>query len=124
MLHYLNAAAYLSAPVSHDLGQPAAEPTNGGPPNSATAAAGNGPTDNPRYRTDLVVAGVDGSGGARKAAHWAAAEAVRRHGALRLIHAYSLAPAGYSGYNPYPATLLAELRDEGEDLLPFQIPSP
>jgi len=73
--------------------------------------------DHPRYRSDLVVAGVDGTGRARQAAHWAAEEAIHRHGALCLVHAYSLAPAGYSGYNPYPATSLIQLGDEGEDLL-------
>jgi nucleotide-binding universal stress UspA family protein len=82
-----------------------------------TATAGAASTDNPRYQGDLVVAGIDGTGRARQAAHWAAEEAIHRHGALRLIHAYSLAPAGYPGYNPYPATSLTQFGDEGEDLL-------
>lgn len=64
-----------------------------------------------------IVAGIDGSGCARRAARWAAAEAVRSHGRLRLVHAYSLHPAGSSGYNPYPANMLPELRDDGLALL-------
>jgi len=42
----------------------------------------------PRYRRDLVVAGVDSSACALHAAWWAAAEASRRHGALRVILGY------------------------------------
>src|SRR6478735_6607838 len=69
------------------------------------------------HRSDLVVVGIDGSGCARHAAWWAADEAVRRHGALRLIYAYTLPPAGYSNYNPFPPNLLSQLREDGEDLL-------
>jgi nucleotide-binding universal stress UspA family protein len=74
-------------------------------------------TDTSSYRHDVVVVGVDGSACARQAAWWAAAEAARRHGALHLIHAYTLPPAGYSNYNPYPANLLSQLREDGDDLL-------
>ena len=64
-----------------------------------------------------VVAGIDGSGAARHAAHWAADEAEQRHGALHLVHAIWLPGAGYSGYNPYPPGQLAELNEVGEAIL-------
>jgi nucleotide-binding universal stress UspA family protein len=67
--------------------------------------------------TFAVVVGIDASRCSRRAVGWAAAEAVRRGGSLVLVHAYSLPPAGYSGYNPYPANLLPQLREEGEALL-------
>jgi nucleotide-binding universal stress UspA family protein len=65
----------------------------------------------------MVVAGIDGSGCARHAARWAAAEAVRRHVPLLLVHAYSLPASGHSGYNPYPPNMLTELREDGNALL-------
>src|SRR5664279_5670609 len=65
----------------------------------------------------LIVAGVDGSGCARRAVHWAAAEADRRGGSLRLVHAYYLPAAGFSGYNPFPGNLLPDLRDDGRAVL-------
>jgi nucleotide-binding universal stress UspA family protein len=68
-------------------------------------------------RPFVVIAGIDASRCSRQAAGWAAAEAVHRGGSLVLVHAYSLPPAGYSGYNPYPANLLPGLREEGEALL-------
>jgi len=68
-------------------------------------------------RQFVVIAGLDTSGCSRRAADWAAAEAVRRGGSLLLVHAYSLPPAGYSGSNPYPANLLPQLREDGEALL-------
>jgi nucleotide-binding universal stress UspA family protein len=34
-----------------------------------------------------------------------------------LVHAYSLHAAGFSGYNPHPANMLPELRDDGLALL-------
>lgn len=117
MLHYLNATAQLSPPINHGQGRPAAEPVVHGADDPAPAAAGTRTTNKEGRRSDLVVVGIDGSGCALHAARWAAVEAVRRQGALRLIHAYSLAPAGYPGYNPYPAILLTQLRDEGADLL-------
>lgn len=64
--------------------------------------------------SDLVVAGVDGSGCGRRAAEWAAGEAALRKGALRIVYAYSLPVAGYFGYNPFPANLLTSLREEDE----------
>jgi len=70
--------------------------------------------DRPR---ELVVTGLDGSGCARHAAEWAAAEADRRHGHLLLLHAYALPAAGYSGYNPFPANMLPDLREAGEAIL-------
>ena len=68
-------------------------------------------------RRFAVVVGIDASRCSRRAAGWAAAEAVRRGGSLVLVHAYCLPPAGYSGDNPYPANLLPRLREEGEALL-------
>jgi nucleotide-binding universal stress UspA family protein len=117
MHQYLTATAHLSEPVSRGPVPPAAEPIADRPTNLATAPEENPVTQMPIPRSDLVVVGIDGSGCARHAAQWAAAEATRRHGALRLVHAYSLPPAGYSGYNPYPAPLLAQLREEGQALL-------
>ena len=71
----------------------------------------------PQPGSGVVVAGVDGSGAARHAAHWAADEAEQRHAALHLVHAYWLPGAGYSGYNPYPPGQLAELNEIGEGIL-------
>jgi len=64
-----------------------------------------------------IVVGIDASVCSRRAAGWAAAEAVRRGGSLLLVHACFLPSAGYSGDNPYPANLLPRLRQEGEALL-------
>jgi nucleotide-binding universal stress UspA family protein len=115
MSHYLTANAHLSEPTRHV--RQAAEEDNDAPTTTETVAAEFVAIEEPAQRRNLVVAGIDGSRCARKAAQWAAAEAIRRHGALRLIHAYSLPPAGYSGYNPYPATLLTQLREDGQALL-------
>ena len=41
-----------------------------------------------------VVVGVDGSEGSNRAADWAAAEAERRHVALRVVHAWQYPPIG------------------------------
>ena len=68
-------------------------------------------------RTDLVIAGVDHSPHAYRAAVWAAAEAVHRHAALRLVYAYSLPIAGYAGYSMAPHDLGNILRAEGAKLL-------
>jgi nucleotide-binding universal stress UspA family protein len=115
MLHYLNANAHLSEATRH-VRQDAEEDINA-PTTTETVGAESVAIEDPDHRRDLVIAGIDDSRCARKAAQWAAAEAIRRHGALRLIHAYSLPPAGYSGYNPYPATLLTQLREDGRALL-------
>ena len=73
--------------------------------------------DNPAETTNSVVVGLDGSGCARHAAEWAAAEASHRHCDLELVFAYHLPPAGSSGYNPYPPHLLADLRADGAAVL-------
>ena len=117
MHQYLTATWHLSEPVCQGPDESAAGPAAVRPTSSAATPAELVATETPGPRGDLVVVGIDGSGCARHAAQWAAAEATRRHGALRLIHSYSLPPAGYSGYNPYPATLLTRLRDEGQALL-------
>ena len=71
-----------------------------------------------RRRTGpVLVVGIDGSHSARHAALWAAREAVRRHAALNLVFAYSLPAAGYSGYDPYPADMLATMLDDGHAVL-------
>jgi nucleotide-binding universal stress UspA family protein len=67
--------------------------------------------------TDLVIAGIDGSGCARDAAQWAAAEAVRRKAILGLVFAYHLPPAGRSGYIPYSTHVLTDLREDGWGVL-------
>jgi nucleotide-binding universal stress UspA family protein len=64
-----------------------------------------------------IVVGIDGSGCARRAARWAAAEAVRDKAQLRLLHAFSLHTAGFPGYNPYPASMIPELDEDGLALL-------
>jgi len=64
-----------------------------------------------------LVAGIDGSRCAAHAARWAAEEAERRSGTLVLLHAYAIPPAGFSGYNPYPANVIPLLRADGLDLL-------
>ncbi len=62
---------------------------------------------------DVVVVGVEGSGCARGAADWAAAEAQRRGGSLVLVYAYMLPPAGYSSYTAYPPNVVDDLRAAG-----------
>ena len=61
-------------------------------------------------RTDVVIVGMDGSAAARSAADWAAQEAMRRRAALRLVHAYSLPPAGYGGYRIMSPEVDAKVR--------------
>lgn len=61
----------------------------------------------------LSWAGVDGSGCARHAARWAAAEAVRRCCTLRLVYAYLLPAPRSSMHNPYPANKLPTIRQDG-----------
>ncbi|MET0863004.1 MAG: universal stress protein [Nakamurella sp.] len=108
---YLSATTWQSLPFTRDAA--ATAPTAAARPRT-TGFAVAGAADVNRF---LVVAGIDGSSCSRRAAGWAAAEAVHRHGSLLLVHAYSLPSAGYSGYNPYPANLLPQLREEGEALL-------
>lgn len=115
MQHYLDANARLTQSIHED--QPTAESAVDQSTTPSATATPVEATQAPGHRRDLVVTGVDGSGCARHAAWWAAEEAIRRHGALRLIHAYSLPPAGYSNYNPYPPTLLPQLQQDGEDIL-------
>ncbi|MEP6563087.1 MAG: universal stress protein, partial [Nakamurella sp.] len=113
---YLSATTHLSHPTEPATVPPAtAVRTNDQVPKAAapTTLVGATTVDSPF----IVVAGVDASSCSRRAARWAAAEALRRNGSLLLIHAYSLPPAGYSGYNPYPASLLPQLREEGEAML-------
>ncbi|MGS0686036.1 universal stress protein [Nakamurella sp. GG22] len=71
-----------------------------------------------RRRTGpVLVVGIDGSASARHAALWAAREAVRRHAAMKLVFAYFLPAAGYAGYNPYPADMLATMSEDGQAVL-------
>jgi nucleotide-binding universal stress UspA family protein len=69
---------------------------------------------------DVIVAGIDGSDGARIAASWAAADAQRRGAALRLVHAVFAPPAG--GY-PDPVLVRPQvteyMRFRAEALLQF-----
>ncbi len=87
-------------------------------PSRRAAAPDQVPRQLRRRRTGpVLVVGIDGSHSARHAALWAAREAVRRHAALNLVFAYSLPAAGYSGYNPYPADMLATMSDDGHAVL-------
>jgi nucleotide-binding universal stress UspA family protein len=84
---------------------------------SGTTGADRPTHGNADHTTKLVIAGIDGSGCARDAARWAAAEAISMHAGLGLVFAYHLPPAGSSGYSPYPANLLADLRENGQGVL-------
>jgi nucleotide-binding universal stress UspA family protein len=65
----------------------------------------------------LVVVGVDGSDAARKAAVWAAGQAVRRSVGVRLVHAINLAGlASAGGYLP-PRDFVAAIESAGGDQL-------
>lgn len=111
--HYLAAAAYHERvepgrpPMAPDSGEGGGAPTVD-VPSKATARQGKGaPTSAapdpmgrliaPR-RSDLIVVGVDESPGSARAVDWAAAEAARRHGSLRLVNAVAdLTPFGAEG---------------------------
>ncbi len=56
---------------------------------------------------NVIVAGIDGSAAAGRAALWAAGEAHRRHSSLRLVQAYS-APTGFAG----PGVMIAPIDDD------------
>jgi nucleotide-binding universal stress UspA family protein len=115
--HDLTTTAHPSTPAGQVTVKSAAERIADRPTGPTAWPDDGAAHETPGHHNALVVVGIDGSSCAQHAAQWAAAEATRRHGALRLIHAYSLPPAGYSGYNPYPAPLLAQLREEGQALL-------
>jgi nucleotide-binding universal stress UspA family protein len=68
-------------------------------------------------RRDLVIAGVDGSAFSRNVVEWAAAEAGRRHCALRLVHTYTLPVTGHWGFDPVREDLDTVLRGTGKALL-------
>ncbi|KZB85817.1 universal stress protein [Amycolatopsis regifaucium] len=76
----------------------------------------------PSATEDAVVVGIDGSGSAKRAAVWAAAEAVKRGKRLRLVHVYAVpqvrlpavvpsAEALRSGFEAQGARWLAEACD-------------
>ena len=83
----------------------------------ATATASEpGATGEPTsWQTNTIIAGLDGSTISRNVVEWAAAEAGRRHSALRLVHA--LPVTGYLRFAPVPDDLDTLLRDQGEELL-------
>ncbi len=102
MQHYLAAAAYherveqarpATSPERRDEGAtPAAGSVSDAPTPDIQRAAKPTPADEARSeissrRTDLIVVGVDESVGSARAVDWAVAEAERRHGSLRLVHA-------------------------------------
>lgn len=64
----------------------------------------------------LIVVGVDGSEGARKALEWAVAEARLRGASLRAVHAWYLPPlvTGVGVFDP-PATLDADTLERVEN---------
>jgi len=69
--------------------------------------------------TRSIVVGVDGSAGARAAAHYAAAIAVRRHATLTLVHVFETAFHGYGpvGLAGSYASADEYLRESAERLL-------
>jgi len=112
MQHYLAAAAYherveLSRPEvtpadRHGGHVPAIDvPSNAsaGPTKGTTASTAESKSRQTHTRrSDLIVVGVDESAGSARAVDWAAAEAARRHGSLRLVHAAAdLTPFGAEG---------------------------
>lgn len=64
-----------------------------------------------------VLAGVDGSGCSRKAAFWAAEEALARGAHLLLVAAYWMHTVGYTTTAYAPTGTLTELREAGETAL-------
>lgn len=93
-----------------------------------TTAGQGGPADHPAAeptaadegtgrRTDLVIAGLDGSALSRNVVEWAAVEPGRRQCALRLVHTYTLPGTGHWGYDPIPDDLNTVLRERGMALL-------
>jgi nucleotide-binding universal stress UspA family protein len=64
-----------------------------------------------------VVVGVDGSESALHAVRWAAAEAVRRHAPLRLVHVCHLAPVRHPRQISPPADFQAAILDQGRHWL-------
>src|SRR6478609_5175172 len=111
MRRYLGATAYESVAPKVTRHPSTLEPAGDNASDTASSTVPATPV------TGQVVVGIDGSGCGRNAARWAASEASRRHTGLHLVHAYHLPPAGASGYNPYPPHMLADLRDDGADML-------
>jgi len=112
MQHYLAAAAYherveLSRPEvtpadRHGSHVPAIDvpsKASAGPTKGTTASTAESKSRQTHTRrSDLIVVGVDESAGSARAVDWAAAEAARRHGSLRLVHAAAdLTPFGAEG---------------------------
>ena len=112
MQHYLAAAAYherveLSRPEvtpadRHGGHVPAIDvpsKASAGPTKGTTASTAESKSRQTHTRrSDLIVVGVDESAGSARAVDWAAAEAARRHGSLRLVHAAAdLTPFGAEG---------------------------
>jgi nucleotide-binding universal stress UspA family protein len=104
------AAAKVPHPLFTEIHAVTPSPLEGAPAAGEERDSGLG-------RADIVVVGIDGSAHARKAAHWAAVEADRRHAQLRLVHAYTLPIAGYAGYSMAPNDLGAIMRVEGTAML-------
>jgi nucleotide-binding universal stress UspA family protein len=61
-----------------------------------------------------IVAGVDGSDSALRAARWAATEASARHIPLRLVHALGMATFGYAGWSSPPEGFYDDLKSSGQ----------
>ncbi|WP_030239005.1 universal stress protein [Streptomyces sp. NRRL S-350] len=73
----------------------------------------------PSELTSTVVAGIDGSPQSTAAAHWAAEEAVRRGGSLRLVHAWPWLTDGESSFaepDALPDAVQRTLAEAAEDV--------
>lgn len=64
-----------------------------------------------------IVAAVDGSPSALRAARWAADEAARQRMPLRLVHAVNMAAIAYSGAYVLPADFFESLQSAGQTYL-------
>ncbi len=68
-------------------------------------------------RTNLIVAGINGSSPSTAAAMWAAGEAVRRQAELKLVMAYDISVSFAGPGMTLPSTLFSEVRASAQKVL-------